>query len=262
MSLDSITIKKLAAHLEEAELTRTAVVKITDAHPALGIADAYLIQDEIRARKIARGARVVGFKMGFTSLAKMRQMGVSDPIFGFLTDQAMCRDGADIDTSTLIHPKVEAELALVTNRPLKGPGCHVGAVLAAIDHVLAAVEVIDSRYENFRFDLASVIADNTSAARYVLGNTTRTPAGLDLRNLGIVLEKNGTVMATASGAAVVGHPAASVAMLANLLGARGSEIPAGSLILTGGATEAFPVEAGATVTARFQHVGTVSMRFT
>ena len=134
-------------------------------------------------------------------------------------------------------------------------------MLAATDFVLPAVEVIDSRYENFRFDLKSVIADNTSAARFVTGGRHCSAAGLDLKNLGVVLEKNGEVVATASGAAVLGHPAASVAMLANMLGARGQEIPAGTLILTGGVTEAIAVEAGDAVSARFQHLGSVSMRF-
>jgi 2-oxo-3-hexenedioate decarboxylase len=127
--------------------------------------------------------------------------------------------------------------------------------------VLPAVEVIDSRYENFRFDLKSVIADNTSSARFVTGGRHRSAAGLDLKNLGVVLEKNGEIVATASGAAVLGHPAASVAMLVNMLGTRGKSIPAGTLILTGGVTEAIAVAAGDSVTARFQHLGSVSMRF-
>ena len=261
MNLTSDTIAQLAAHLENAELKREAVRKITDTHPDMDWDDAYAIQDAIRARKIARGDRVAGLKMGLTSFAKMRQMGVTEPVYGFLTDYGACMDGGAIHTDELIHPKVEAEIAFVLKHPLKGPGCHIGDVLAATDFVVPAVEVIDSRYEHFRFDLKSVIADNTSAARYVVGGTSRGVDGLDLKNLGVVLEKNGEVVATAAGAAVLGHPASSVAMLANMLGQRGQELPAGTFIMTGGVTEAIPVGVGDSVTVRYQHLGTVSMRF-
>lgn len=261
MNLDPQTIERLAAHLDAAETERREVHKITDDYPDMDWEDAYAIQDALRALKEARGVRVAGLKMGLTSHAKMRQMGVVDPVYGFITDYGAVADGGEIDTRHLIHPKVEAEIAFVTRRPLKGPGCHIGSVLAATDFILPAVEIIDSRYENFRFDLKSVIADNTSSARYVLGGTHRNAEGIDLKNLGVVMEKNGEVVAMASGAAVLGHPAQSVAMLANMLGARGREIPAGTLILTGGVTEAVAVAAGDNVTVRYQHLGSVSMRF-
>lgn len=261
MNLDPQTIERLAAHLDAAETERREVHKITDDYPEMDWEDAYAIQDALRALKEARGVRVAGLKMGLTSHAKMRQMGVVDPVYGFITDYGAVADGGEIDTRRLIHPKVEAEIAFVTRRPLRGPGCHIGTVLAATDFILPAVEIIDSRYENFRFDLKSVIADNTSSARYVLGGTHRNAEGIDLKNLGVVMEKNGEVVAMASGAAVLGHPAQSVAMLANMLGARGREIPAGTLILTGGVTEAVAVAAGDNVTVRYQHLGSVSMRF-
>jgi len=261
MKLDLATINSLAAHLEKAQQEVRAVVKITDQHPALSFDDAYAIQYAIRQIKLAQGSRLAGLKMGLTSHAKMKQMGVSTPIYGFLTDDTACAEGGEIDTSKLIHPKVEAEIAFVTKAPLKGPGCHIGAVLAATDFVIPAVEIIDSRYENFRFDLPSVIADNTSAARYVLGGRAREVGELDLRTLGVVMEKNGQIVALGSGAAVLGHPASSVAMLANMLAERGEEIPAGTLILTGGITEAIAVAAGDNITVRTQHLGSVSMRF-
>lgn len=261
MSLNTQTIEHLARHLENAERSVSAVHKITDDYPDMDWQDAYAIQDAIRAIKEQRGVRIAGLKMGLTSHAKMRQMGVIDPIHGFITDYGSVPEGGVIDTRELIHPKVEAEIAFVTNRPLSGPGCHIGTVLAATDFVLPAVEVIDSRYESFRFDLKSVIADNTSSARYVLGGQPLSVQGLDLRNLGVVMERNGRIVATASAAAVLGHPAQSVAMLANMLGERGREIPAGTLILTGGVTEAVAVEAGDNINVRFQHLGSVSMRF-
>ena len=163
--------------------------------------------------------------------------------------------------SELIHPKVEPEIAFVTNKPLKGPGCHIGTVLDATDFVLPGIEVIDSRYRDFKFDLKSVIADNTSAARFVVGGSPTRLAGLDLRTVGIVMEKNGVPVAFGAGAAVLGHPATAIAMLANHLGARGQEIPAGTLILSGGITEAVAVAAGDHVSLRVQGMGSTGLRF-
>jgi 2-oxo-3-hexenedioate decarboxylase len=133
--------------------------------------------------------------------------------------------------------------------------------MAAVDFVLPAVEVIDSRYRDFKFDLKSVIADNTSSSRFVVGGRPRDLDELDLRTLGVVLEINGEVRTMAAGAAVLGHPLAAVAMLANHLGARGQEIPAGTFVMTGGVTEALAVQPGDAVSVRFQDLGTVSMRF-
>jgi 2-oxo-3-hexenedioate decarboxylase len=188
-------------------------------------------------------------------------MGVTTPVFGFMTDDYALPDGAECKVSELIHPKVEPEIAFVTKRPLKGPGCHIGAVLAATDFVLPGIEVIDSRYRDFKFDLKSVVADNTSAARFVVGGRALPADELDLRTLGIVLEKNGEPVAFGAGAAVLGHPAAAIAMLANHLGSRDQEIPAGTLILSGGITEAVAVQAGDAVTLRVQGLGSVGLRF-
>ncbi|WP_066266839.1 2-oxo-3-hexenedioate decarboxylase [Hydrogenophaga palleronii] len=261
MKLDAKTIADLAAHLEDAELKAQDVTKITDDHPQMDWDDAYAIQDEIRRRKEARGQRTAGLKAGLTSFAKMKQMGVETPVFGFVSDYMARPDGGEIKTSELIHPKVEAEICIVTKAPLRGPGCHVGAVLAAIDFVVPAVEIIDSRYRDFKFDLKSVVADNTSASRFVVGSRMRAVEGLDLRTLGVVLEKNGEIVAMAAGAAVLGNPLTAVAMLANHLGARGQEIPAGTFVMTGGVTEAISVAAGDHVNVRFQDLGSVSMRF-
>jgi len=261
MALSRTDIEALAAHLEGAEQAVRDVTKITDDHPAMDWADAYAIQDEIRRRKEARGQRTAGLKAGFTSFAKMRQMGVDSPVFGFISDYMARTEGADIAASAFIHPKVEAEICVVTKAPLRGPGCHIGAALAAIDFVLPAVEIIDSRYRDFKFDLKSVIADNTSASGFVVGTRSRNIEALDLPTLGVVMEKNGKIVSMAAGAAVVGHPAAAVAMLANHLGKQGREIPAGTFIMTGGVTEAIAVSAGDHINVRFQDLGSVSMRF-
>ncbi len=207
------------------------------------------------------GSKTVGLKGGLTSFAKMKQMGVETPCSASSADYMARPDGGEIKTRELIHPKVEAEICVVTKAPLQGPGCHMAAVMAATDFVMPAVEVIDTRYRDFKFDLKSVIADNTSASRFVIGGRSRDVDELDLRTLGVVLEKNGEIEAMAAGAAVLGHPAAAVAMMANHLGARGQEIPAGTFIMTGGVTEAIAVKAGDNVSVRFQDLGTVSMRF-
>ncbi len=261
MKLDAATIAGLAEHLENCQLQRHDTPKITDEHPHMDWDDAYAIQAEILRRKLARGRRVIGLKCGLTSHAKMKQMGVSTPVFGFMTDDYEVPDGGECRFDELIHPKVEPEIAFVTKRALKGPGCHIGHVLAATDFVLPGIEVIDSRYRDFKFDLKSVVADNTSAARYVIGGQPMDVAGVDLRTVGIVLEKNGQPVAFGAGAAVLGHPAAAIAMLANHLGARGEEIPAGTLILSGGITEAVAVAKGDAVTLRVQGMGSTSLRF-
>lgn len=261
MALDKQTILGLAEHLETCELQARDTLKITDEHPSMDWDDAYAIQDEILRRKLARGARLIGLKAGLTSHAKMKQMGVDTPVFGFLVDSFSVPEGAEVKVKELIHPKVEPEIAFVLKRALKGPGCHIGAVLAATDFVLPGIEVIDSRYRDFKFDLKSVVADNTSAARFVVGGQPMPVSGVDLRTVGIVLEKNGQAVAFGAGAAVLGHPAAAIAMLANHLTERGECIPAGSLILSGGITEAVSVEAGDNVTLRVQGMGSTSIRF-
>ena len=261
MKLDPKTVTALAEHLENAELGAHDVTKITDEYPDMDWDDAYAIQDEIRRRKEARGNRTAGLKCGLTSFAKMKQMGVASPVFGFVSDYMAVPDGGEIKTGELIHPKVEAEICIVTKAALKGPGCHMAAVMAATDFVVPAVEIIDSRYRDFKFDLKSVIADNTSSSRFVIGGRSRDLDELDLRTLGVVLEINGEIKTMAAGAAVLGHPLAAVAMLANHLGARGQEIPAGSFIMTGGVTEAVAVKAGDSVLVRYQDLGSVSMRF-
>jgi 2-oxo-3-hexenedioate decarboxylase len=261
MQLEPDTILALAAHLEACRLQARDTPKITDEYPQMDWDDAYAIQRTLLDRQLARGRRRVGLKAGLTSHAKMKQMGVTTPVFGFMTDDCTVPDGGECRIAELIHPKVEPEIAFVTKRALRGPGCHIGAVLAATDFIVPGIEVIDSRYRDFKFDLKSVVADNTSAARFVIGGRALPADGLDLRTTGIVLEKNGLPVAFGAGAAVLGHPAAAVAMLANHLGERGEEIPAGTLILSGGITEAVAVQAGDAVTLRVQGMGSVGMRF-
>jgi len=260
-TLDVHTIAGLAERLETCQLQARETHKITDDHPGMDWDDAYAIQDAILARKLGRGRRLAGLKAGLTSFAKMKQMGVESPVFGFMTDDYGVPHGGECPVAGLIHPKVEPEIAFVLKKPLRGPGCHIGHVLAATDFVLPGIEVIDSRYKDFKFDLKSVIADNTSATRFVVGGQPSRLDGLDLRSVGIVLEKNGEPVSFGAGAAVLGHPATAIAMLANHLGARDQEIPAGMLILSGGITEAISVGAGDHVCLRVQGMGSTQLRF-
>lgn len=261
MALDRATIEKLAAHLEDAELNCKAVIKITDDYPDITWDECTDIQWEIRRRKEARGTKIVGMKMGLTSVAKMRQMGVDKPCYGFLADYFSCPDGGEIKVSELIHPKVEAEVAFVTKKELSGPGCHIADVLSATDFIVPAVEIIDSRYKDFKFDIKSVQADNSSSSRFVTGGRMLPVQDLDLKTIGVVMEKNGEVVELGAGAAVLSHPAASIAMLANMLAERGEVIPAGTFIMAGGITAAVAVDAGDCITVRYQDLGSVTMRF-
>ena len=144
MKLDTATIDALAVRLEDCELQARDTTKITDDHPEMDWEDAYAIQEAIKQRKLARGARIVGLKAGLTSHAKMKQMGVDTPVFGFLADYFALPDGGECKAAELIHPKVEPEIAFVTKADLRGPGCHIAAVLAAVaTGVTQTARVID-----------------------------------------------------------------------------------------------------------------------
>jgi len=257
---DAVTAE-LAGRLWRAEHDRVAIDPISELWPDLTVDDAYAIQTRNVQRRRAAGRVIRGRKVGLTSRPMQEFLRVFEPTFGVLLDDMFVEDGDEIPLADLIQPRVEAEIAFVTKAPLHGPGCHIGDVLAATDFVIPAVEVIDSRYRDFKFDLKSVVADNCSSARYVTGGQPRRVDEVDLRTLGIVIEKNGVVISTAAGAAVLGHPAASVAMLANMLAERGEHIPAGTFVMTGGATEAYAVAPGDNIVVRYQDLGTVSLHF-
>ena len=262
LTLSQAEIARLSECVEAAQDHATLIAKLTNEFPAMTVDDGYAVQFALRDRRLARsGIRPVGWKVGLTSKAKMLQMGVYEPSIGFL-DSAMARpENSTIDTAELCHPRAECEIAFVTKAELSGPDLSVDDVLAAVDFVIPAVEIIDSRYENFKFDLPSVIADNSSSARFVAGGQPRRPGDVDLRSLGVVMEKNGEIVAMGASAAVLGHPAAAIAMLVKILHDLGHVLPAGSFVMSGAITEAIPVKAGDHLIARFQALGGVSMRF-
>jgi 2-oxo-3-hexenedioate decarboxylase len=262
MSLTDQDIATLAERVDTAALSRAPIAKLTNEFPEMDWEDAYAIQSKLKERVEARGQDCsMLFKAGLTSHAKMEQMGVKEPVFGFLQPEGQVANGGSVAADKFIHPRVEAEIAIRLKTPLKGPDCSIEDVLAATGEVLVALEIIDSRFENFNFDLKSVIADNTSAAGWVVGDAVSYVSGIDLVECAIEMSRNGELAETATGAAVLGHPAQSVAMLANLLSRRGEELPAGALILTGGASAAIAVTTGDCIDLTVTGLGALRVTF-
>lgn len=258
---DNKILRLLADRVMHAQDHACTMAQLTDDYPSLSIEDGYAIQAELRRRWIARGDRLVGLKAGLTSKAKMQQMGVNVPTFGLLMASMARPENGAIEIDQLVHPRVEAEIAFVLKDELQGDDCTLAQVMAATEYVIPAVEVIDSRYEKFKFDLVSVVADNTSSSRYVAGGRPRDPSDLDLRTIGVVIEKNGEIQVLGASAAVLNHPGNAIVMLVRHLAARGQTLAAGTFVMTGGITEAIPVERGDSIVARFQDMGSVSFRF-
>ena len=254
-------IRALAAHVWAAQRDARPIPKLTNDEPSLTIEDGYRVQNGVRTHYVEAGHRLVGWKAGLTSKAKMQQMGVDLPTVGFLTDRMAVAEGTSIDTSALVHPRVECEVAFVLSEDLPTERCTVEHVLASTAFVVPAIEVIDSRYEAFKFDLQSVVADNSSSARFVAGGNGRRVEAIDRRTLGVALLKNGEVAQTGASAAVMGDPAAAVATAANIVGTMGAQLKAGMIVLSGGITAAVAVKPGDWVSARIQNLGVIDVRF-
>lgn len=254
-----ITPRQAADELIVAERERKELAPFTDGHPDFGVAAAYEAQRLFVQSKLDAGQALAGAKLGLTSRAKQQDMRVSEPLYGQVTSGMIAPYGEALDIGMLIHPRLEPEIAFLLAKDLAGP-TNVTCVLAATEAVFGAVDVLDSRFRDFRFKLPDVIADNASAGRFFLGPRACRPGELeDLRLLGCVLRGDGDVIHTAAGAAVMGHPAASVAWLANQLAAGGEHLPAGSLVFSGGLTAAVPIRPGHAVTAEFEDLGTIEV---
>lgn len=221
----------------------------------LSLHDAYAVQRTLLALREEDGERLVGWKMGLTSRAKMQQMNVHEPILGFLTDRMLLSDGDTLDLSTLQQPRVEPEICFVMGADLVGPVTPAQA-LAAVKGVCAALEVLDSRYKEFKFTLTNVVADNASAAHIVLGSALALAD--DLSCLGIVLECDGRVIETASSAAIYDHPARSLAALVNMIAPR--TLRAGDIVMSGGATQAVALGGYRSVRVSVERVGSATLR--
>ncbi|WP_089156194.1 2-keto-4-pentenoate hydratase [Micromonospora sp. NBS 11-29] len=236
------TVDQLAAHLDAAATSRAAVPQLG---AGLDVPTAYRVQEAVVAHRVARGERLIGVKLGLTSRAKMAQMGVDEVIWGRLTDAMRVPDGGTIRLGDHIHPKAEPEVAFLVR----------GGAVAA---VAPAIEVIDSRYVDFRFTLPEVVADNTSASGFVLGAWQPVPDGID--NLGVLLEVDGRVVQVGSTAAILGDPRRALPDAVRLVGADGGELADDSILLAGAATAAVPLRDGAHVRVTVEGLGTASLR--
>jgi 2-keto-4-pentenoate hydratase len=251
--------KDLAQRLIEAVDKRAGIEALTTTAGAFDVATAYRVQDALIDERIARGNTVVGAKTGLTSAAKQRQMNVDEPLYGVLTSDMALDVGQPLRCDQFIQPRCEPEVAFLLERDLEGAHITAAHVLAATAAVYPALDVLDSRFAGYAFTLPDVVADNASGAGFLVGGQAVDPAGIDLRLTGVVLEKNGELIGTAAGAAVLGHPAASVAWLIRALAARGRGLTAGQVVMSGALTEAVAVVPGDVVTARFDRLGTVEL---
>ena len=245
-----------AERLHQAARTGTQVPMLTAEVP-FEVKEAYVIQEALIQKRIDEGFPLIGMKMGLTSLAKMEQMGVDSPIYGHLTSDMLLDDGDVLDLSPYGHPRVEPEVAFILDQDVKGP-ITSAQVNTVVRGVCAALEIIDSRYENFKFTLPDVVADNASSTRFVLGSELRRVDDVDLGNLGMVLEVDGEAVQIGSSAAIYEHPMRSLSTLVNMLAERQQGLKAGQIILAGGATAAVALSPGQRVRVRVQSLGEAS----
>jgi 2-oxo-3-hexenedioate decarboxylase len=246
----------IAERLGEAADTATAIPQLA-AETGLDVDAAYAVQTALIQRRLDRGERLVGLKMGLTSKAKMAQVGVDEVIWGRLTDTMRIPDGGTLDLAGFIHPRAEPEVAFLLDR-LPEPGEPVGDFTDAVRAVAPALEVIDSRYANFTFSLPDVIADNTSAAAFTIGAWQPVPDGLD--NLGVLLEIDGRVAQVGSTAAILGDPRRALDEGIRLASRHGIRLREGWVFLAGAATAAIPLQPGTHVRAVVEKLGTATLR--
>lgn len=246
----------LADRLVAAVRDRTGIPPLTD-EVELTLDQAYDIQDAVVDRLEGGPPQVA--KLGLTSRAKQEQMNVDEPLSGWFGRTAGLAPGEPLDTGALIQPRVEPEIALLVGAELSGPGTTAAHVLAATSAVMPAVDVLDSRFTGYDFTLPDVVADNCSAARYVVGDPIPVD-GIDLRTVGCVFRHNGRLVGTAAGAAVLDHPAGAVAWLVRKLAERGRVLPAGTIVLSGALTAAVEVAPGDVVDVTIDRVGSVGLR--
>lgn len=253
--------RDIATKLLQAESERVAIDTLTETYPGLTVEDAYRIQLEGISMKLAQGRKVIGKKIGLTSKGMQKLLGVNEPDYGHLFDNMLLLEGEPCQRQELLLPKVEGELAFVLKDTLKGPGVTIADVYRATEGVMPAFEIVDSRIRDWKIKLADTIADNGSSARLVLGSRLVPVQDLDLRLIGMVLEKNGEMVSTGAGAEVWGHPAAAVAWLANKLAEFDIALEAGEIILSGAVTAAEVAESGDVFTLSFDGLGCLNLKF-
>ena len=250
-------VESVATELLRCEDERVDRPPFSDEWPEFDLDTGYAIQDlNLRAR-LDRGETLIGVKLGLTSRAKQQRMGVHEPFVAWLTDAMILPAGDPVPQSRLIHPRVEPEIVFVMGERLKGPGVSCARAMRSVASVRAGVEVIDSRYRDFRFTAGDVAADNASSGAFVTGPVGLPPSQLDLSLEAALVEVDGVVVDSATGAAVQGHPGEALALAANELARRGHAIEAGWIVLTGGMTDAVPAPPGVSVAMHFTHLGSV-----
>ena len=265
--LGAAQIAKIAAGLDAAERTRVQMPLISQAHPGMTMADAYAVQKAWVAMKVARGRVVKGHKIGLTSRAMQMALNIDEPDSGVLLDDMFFADGGDVPTQRFIGLRIEAELAFVMKRELKGPGRSLADVLAATDYVTPALEILDTRV--VRADpvtkrarnVLDTISDNAANAGIVVGGARASPGDIDMRWVGAICSLNGRVEETGLAAGVLGHPAHGIAWLANRMAENGGALQAGDVVLSGSFIRPIEVKKGDSIQADYGPLGTVSCRF-
>jgi 2-oxo-3-hexenedioate decarboxylase len=260
MAIDRKQIRDLAARLQSARLSRRAIGKISDGLTDFTLDDAYLIQETGVVLRYARGEKLVGLKMGLTSEAKRKQMGLHSPVFGHLTDAMQVPAGGTVRVSAGIHPKIEPEIAFHVSHELRGKLTEREA-LEACHGVSIALEIIDSRYEGFKyFSLEDVVADNSSSFLFAVGPARVDFKDLDLAALTMVMKADGKEVARGGSDAISGSPVRSLVQLAELVADRGQSVPAGAIVLAGAALPAIPFTPGMTVSLEVEGFPALSVR--
>ncbi|MBN9206317.1 2-oxopent-4-enoate hydratase [Methylibium petroleiphilum] len=259
--MDLQRIQGYGDELYQALLNRTPVAPLTEREPEITIDDAYQIQLRMIQRRLDAGETVIGKKIGVTSKVVMDMLKVNQPDFGHLLSGMAFNEGEPVRMSTLIAPKAEAEVAFVLKRDLIGPGITAADVLRATDCVMPCFEIVDSRIRDWKIKIQDTVADNASCGVLVLGGVRKDPRRLDLALAGMVLEKNGEIVSTSTGASVQGSPVNAVAWLANTLGRLGIALKAGDVILSGSQSPLVPVVAGDSLYCSVGGLGSTSVRF-
>jgi 2-oxopent-4-enoate/cis-2-oxohex-4-enoate hydratase len=252
-------IARFGDELFESLMSRRSIEPLTAREPGLTVDHAYRIQDQVIQRRLALGDRIVGKKIGLTSRVVQRALGVDEPDFGQLLASMVVSDAVPV--ASLLQPKIEGEIAFLLDRDLEGPGITSADVVRATGSVLACFEIVDSRIRDWKIKLADTVADNGSAALFVLGDRAVDLKGLDLSTCGMVLEKNGQLECTGAGAAALGSPVNCVAWLANALSRHGVALRAGEIILSGSLAAMVPVAAGDSFQLSIGGIGGAAVRF-
>jgi len=252
-----------ARALYEARRTRQQIEPFTDADPDLGMADGYAVQQELLKLLLADGDRIVGYKVGLTSKPMQKMIGVDTPDYGPVLGSTVYADGDAVPVSAFIQPKIEAEIAFVLRSSLAGPGVSVLDARAAIAGMTAAVEIVDSRFADWRIRLADTVADLASNGAVAISSRVVSLDGVETltpRLIGMVLTRQGELVDTGAGAAALGDPVKVVAWLANTLGSMGAKLEAGHLVMTGALHAAVPMRAGDVFRAEFDRLGPLTVR--